>query len=259
MVKIAEVIEKIEEFAPISLAESFDNCGVKIGNIEQDVRGILVTVDTNVDAINEAVKNNCNLILEHHPSIWVPLKSLDISKPLNYSLLEAYRHNVVIYSAHTNVDYAVGGLNDYVAKKIGLKDIVYCSDYTSARIGKLSEYKSLKDFTKYISEVFQDDNAICIGEPNKLIKTVAIINGSGGTEKNILETYNYGADVLITSEVKHSVARLAKDLGYAIIQIGHFASEAGFMSLMKNVINESFPEITVLQSQKVINPINRRE
>ena len=105
MVKIADVIQKIEEFAPLFLAEDFDNCGLKIGDASREVTGVLVTVDTDLSVVQEAKETGCNMILEHHPSIWRPLKSIDPVVPLNAALIEAAKNDIAIYSAHTNVDY----------------------------------------------------------------------------------------------------------------------------------------------------------
>ena len=260
MASIAQVIQTIEKFAPKELSESFDNCGLKIGEINNIVTGVLVTVDTNLDVIKEAEEFGCNLIVEHHPSIWQPLRSFDLKLPLNQAILEAGKNNIAIYSAHTNVDYTTDGLNDIVAASMGLGDVRPVGDYSSARIGSLKKDASLKDYAILLSKVFDDDNISVVGDLNKNIKNVAVINGGGGgCIDSILDTFNAGADVFVTGDVKHSVARLAKDLGYGIIQVGHFTSEKAFLPLMKKVINKEFPDLNVIESEIIGSPYNRRE
>lgn len=260
MVKIANVIRTIEKFAPLELSESFDNCGLKIGDVNNEVTGVLITVDTNCDVVAEATEKGCNLIIEHHPSIWQPLRSIDQNLPLNKAIIEAAKGDIAIYSAHTNVDYTEGGLNDFVAYKIGLNDVMNVGDHSSARIGSLQNATTLKEYAKTVSRILDDDNVSVIGDLNKIIKRVAVINGGGGGSSDfVMDTYNAGVDVFITGDVKHSVARLAKDLGYAIIQVGHFTSEAFFMPLMKKVINNDFPDLSVERSEKIGSPYNRRE
>lgn len=259
MAKIAEAIKIIEEFAPLELAEDFDNCGLKIGGIDNELSGILLTVDTNADVVREAAKNKCNLIIEHHPSIWKPLKAIDSRVPLNNALLEAAKSDIAIYSAHTNVDYTENGLNDFVAKKMGLLSVRYIGKPSSARIGELKEAVTLAEYTKKLSKLLDDDNVIAVGDLNRKIKNVAVINGGGGGNPDYLwETYNAGADVFVTAEVKHSVARLAKDLDYAIIQFGHYASEADFITLVREVLEKLLKNVPIFGSESITNPYNKR-
>ena len=260
MVSIKQVINSIEKFAPLELAESFDNCGLKIGNLDEEVTGVLITVDTNVDVVNEAYEKGCNLIIEHHPSIWTPLKSIDVNLPLNKALIEAAQKNIAIYSAHTNVDYTVGGLNDHVAEKIGLKDVKCVSGYSSARIGSIDDVVTIKEYARKLSTLFNDDNISIVGDLNKKISKVAVINGGGGGHSDfIIDAFNSGADVFVTAEVKHSVARLAKDLNYVIIQVGHFSSEKDFLPLIKQVLNKVFSTLNVSMAEKIDSPYNRRD
>lgn len=262
MVKIAEVIASIERFAPLELAESFDNCGLKIGNINDEATGVMATVDTNIDVVREAERKGCNLIIEHHPSIWQPLRSFDLDLPLNQALLEAGKKGIVIYSAHTNIDYTEGGLNDTVAADLGLRGVKPILGHSSARIGELNYNApvTLKEYAKIVAKIFDDDNVSVVGDLNKIIRTVAVINGGGGgSADTIMDTMRAGADVFVTGDVKHSVARLAKDLGYAIIQVGHFTSEAAFATLVKEVIKKDFPDLSVNGSEIIGSPYNRRE
>lgn len=257
MVKIADVIKLIEKFAPPELAEDFDNCGLKIGNVNEACTGVLVTVDTNEEVVWEAKRKNCNLIIEHHPSIWKPLKSLDMEVPLNKMLVAAAKADISVYSCHTNVDYTAGGLNDYVAEKIGLKNVRTVNGVSSARMGEITS-TTLKDFAKTLQTILDDDNISTVGNPDKLIKKVAVINGGGGNADNLWETYKAGADIFVTAEVKHSVARLAKDINYAIIQFGHYTSEVFFNDLMKKIIKNGEPDLSVISAESIGNPFNKR-
>lgn len=260
MVTVKNVLDVIEEFAPKSLAAEYDNPGLKIGDENSELRGILVTVDTNEAVIAEAVEKDCNLIIEHHPSIWKPLRGLDNRIPLNRTLIAAAKNDIAIYSAHTNVDFTDGGLNDFVAEKIGLTDVVTIDGLQSARIGKVAFDKgiTLREYAKYIAEIFNDDNVITVGNLDKRISKVAVINGAGGNEYDTWSTFDAGADVFVTSEVKYNVTRLAKDLGYAIIQVGHFESEAFFMPLIKKVLQNKLTDTPIYTAESIRSSYNRR-
>lgn len=258
MATIKDAIGIIEEFAPLSLSADFDNCGLKIGDINAKLRGVLVTVDTNIDVVQEAKDKNCNLIIEHHPSIWGALKSIDNKIPLNKTLIEAAKSDIAIYSAHTNVDYAVGGLNDCVAELLGLDNVRVISDYSSARIGEFSGKITLRELAKRVAVILDDDNITTVGDLNREIKTAAVINGGGGHSEFLWEAYNAGADIFITGEVKHSVARLAKDLNYAIIQFGHYSSEVYFTKLIEKVLSDKLKDIRVEEAKTIGSPFNKR-
>ena len=259
MVTGKDVINVIESFAPLSLAGEYDNCGLKIGNVDRAVTGVLVTVDTDLSVVREAKRKGCNFILEHHPSIFRPLRAIDEKVPLNATLLEAAKNEMVVYSAHTNVDFTTGGLNDTVAKEMGLTDISYVEDPSSARIGVLPKPCSLRKYARYLATLFDDDNVSVVGDLEKLVQKVGVINGGGGgSEDGGWETFRNGCDVFVTGDVKHNVARLAKDLDYAIIQVGHFSSERAFMPLMKEVIQNTIADMPVFCAESIGSPYNRR-
>lgn len=260
MVTVKNALDVIEEFAPKSLAAEYDNPGLKIGDANSVLRGILITVDTNEAVITEAVENGCNLIIEHHPSIWKPLRGLDNRIPLNRTLIAAAKNDIAIYSAHTNVDFTIGGLNDYVAEMMGLTDVDTIDGLQSARMGNVTFNKEimLREYVKYISEVFDDDNVITVGNLDKKVSKVAVINGAGGNEDDVWATFNAGADVFVTSEVKYNVTRLAKDLDYAIIQVGHFESEAFFMPLIKKVLQNKLSDTPIYAAESIRSAYNRR-
>ena len=257
MAKIKEIIEYIETWAPLSLQADFDNCGLKLGETEKDVTGILVTLDTNECVVKEAIEKNCNLIIEHHPSIFRAVKKLDYSLPLVKAMALAIANNITIYSSHTNVDFCDGGLNDYVAKQMGLHNIHYISGPSDPRIGTLEKETTLRDYAKELSNIFNDKLIRTIGDLDKKIKTVAVVNGGGGSsEEDVLLAMREKADVFVTGDVKYNVARLSKDANYAIIQFGHYDSEQGFMPLMANKITQAFPNVTIHQATTLLNPYN---
>lgn len=256
MVKIAEIISLIENFAPLSLQADFDNCGLKLGNLSNTVDGIMVTLDTNYEVIEEALDNHCNLIIEHHPLIFTPIKKLDFNLPSTKALHLAIKNDIALYSAHTNIDFCKNGLNDYVAKQMGLSNI-YNISADSPRIGYLSECTTLKEYTEYLKTLFKDNNITTIGNLNKPIKKVAVINGGGGSDINdVIIAMNCGADVFITGDIKYHVARFAKDSNYAIINIGHYNSEQGFSKLISKLIQNKYSSIPIYETTKLTNPYN---
>lgn len=257
MAGVIDIYKAIDAFAPFSLQADYDNSGMKLGYQDTEVTGVLVTLDTTFGVIMEAQAKGCNVIVEHHPVIWTPLREIDPTYPPSKCLLNAARFDIAIISAHTNVDFADGGLNDYAARCAGLTDIKPLSDRTSARIGKLEKPLSLGEYARYLGRVFDEKNIKTVGNLSKIIKKAAIINGGGGSDTQaLIDTRNASCDVFITSDVKHNVARLAKELNYAIIELSHHASEAGFMPLMSGVLKAAFPNINIFETTVLENPYN---
>jgi len=121
--KISQVIETLEEYAPPDLQESFDNSGLQVGDSSQPVKGILLCLDVTEAVLNEARDLDCNLIISHHPLLFKPLKRLTGKTYIERCVIKACKNDLVIYSAHTNLDNAQGGVNFRLAEKLGLQNV----------------------------------------------------------------------------------------------------------------------------------------
>ena len=121
--KISQIIETLEDFAPLVLQEGFDNSGLQVGDISQQVKGVLLCLDVTEEVLDEAMELDCNLIISHHPLLFKPIKKLTGKTYIERCVIKACKNDLVIYAAHTNVDNASGGLNFYLAEKLGLQNL----------------------------------------------------------------------------------------------------------------------------------------
>ncbi len=121
--KLQEIIDKIEAFAPLALQESFDNCGLLVGRRDAEIAGALLCLDVSEAVIDEAARLGYNLIISHHPLIFKGLKSLTESNEVERCVAQAIRHNIAIYASHTCMDSANGGVNFRMAQKLGLQNV----------------------------------------------------------------------------------------------------------------------------------------
>ncbi len=121
--KIKEVIGALERFAPLPLQDGFDNAGLQIGLTEAEATGALLCLDVTEAVVDEAVTLGYNLIVSHHPLIFKGYKSITGRDYVERCILKAIRNDIAIYSAHTNLDNAPGGVNFKIAEKIGLENI----------------------------------------------------------------------------------------------------------------------------------------
>ena len=123
MQKIKDILTSLENLAPSSYQESYDNAGQIVGDKNAIVSGVLVTLDVTEAVVYEAVSKNCNLIIAHHPIVFKGLKKLTGSNYVERTVLAAIKNDVAIYAIHTNLDHVIKGVNSKIAEKIGLKNI----------------------------------------------------------------------------------------------------------------------------------------
>ena len=124
MTKISDITKSLEEWAPLSYAESFDNVGLLVGDKQTEVTGVLVTLDTLETTLEEAIAKNCNLIVSFHPIIFSGMKKLNGSNYVERVVIKAIQHNIAIYAIHTALDNCFTGVNakicDVLARHISL-------------------------------------------------------------------------------------------------------------------------------------------
>lgn len=121
--KIKEIVSALERFAPLPLQDGFDNAGLQIGLTDAEATGALLCLDVTESVIDEAIAMGYNLIISHHPLIFKGYKSITGKDYVERCILKAIKNDIVIYSAHTNLDNAPGGVNFKIAEKIGLKNV----------------------------------------------------------------------------------------------------------------------------------------
>lgn len=121
--RIKEVVRALEQWAPPILQEEYDNCGLQTGDPEVEVGEALLTLDCTEEVVAEAVRNNCGLIIAHHPVIFKGLKSLTGRNDVERTILAAIRANVAIYAIHTNLDNVMDGVNGEIAARLGLRPL----------------------------------------------------------------------------------------------------------------------------------------
>lgn len=120
--KLKELCEKLEEWAPLAYQESYDNSGLIVGNRSQEVSGVLVSLDCVEDVVEEAIKRNCNVVVSHHPIVFKGLKSLTGKNYVERTVLKAIKNDIALYAIHTNLDNINTGVSKMMADRIGLED-----------------------------------------------------------------------------------------------------------------------------------------
>lgn len=118
--QVKDFVQLFEEFAPLNLQESYDNSGLLIGSHTALVTSVLVTIDITEAVVKEAIDNNCNLIISHHPLIFKGVKRITGENETQRCIIKLIQNNIAVYAAHTNFDNIINGVNSKIADKLGL-------------------------------------------------------------------------------------------------------------------------------------------
>lgn len=224
---LKELIAVLEEIAGSSLAESWDNVGLMVGDPGQDVRGVLVALDASEAIMAEAASHGCNVLVTHHPLIFQPLTSIRTDQVAGRLVARALAQQVAVVSCHTNLDKVIGGVSDALASGLDLQNCrVLAAEDDGIGFGRLGNLRSEMVFSEFLDLllVALDLPAVRVaGVVPERLSSVAVCGGSGS--ELAVTAMESGAQVFITGEVKHSTARWAEDAGFCIIDAGHFSTE----------------------------------
>lgn len=223
---VKDVVDYLETRFPKSLALDFDEkrIGLVIGSYNIEVKNILLTLDLNLEVVEEAIKKNANLIISHHPYLFEPLYKIDFDSPKGKVIRKMFEHNISLYSMHTNLDTGSGGVNDCLAKKLFLSEVKVINDEVAKgnllRYGKI-EVQTVREYALKIKKSLNLSGLRVYGDLDKVIEKVGVIGGSGAHDEDIDNAIKVGCDCYVTGEVKLNNAQYAKDLGLVIIEVKH--------------------------------------
>jgi len=345
MISCQTLIQILEKWAPKKLALDWDNPGLAIGDLSGEISSVLLTLTVTSESVKFAVENNYEMIIAHHPLFFRPLKSLRKDTPLGEIVYNAIKNDIVIYSAHTNLDIAGGGINDILADLLNLERIQvlrptyreklnklvvfvpkgyedavrnamcdagaghignysHCTfntggtgtfmplagtnpfigeqyklekadevrietivpesiqkivinamikahpyeevaydiypldnsgkEFGLGRIGHIKEPTTLREFCNDVKEKLDISYLKVSGDFDKTISKVAICGGAGADL--IQAAAFFGADVLVTGDIKYHDALDAKKLGLAVIDAGHFGTEKIILPVLKDYL-----------------------
>lgn len=152
---VADIIEAMETFAPIWLAEEWDNVGIQIGQTDWPVRNIWVALDPSPRVVREACNHNIDLLITHHPLIFKPLRSINFKTTIGSIIQMAAQQQLAIFTAHTNLDNATDGLNDILSHRIGLKNLNVLGTAMAMKSYKLVVYVPVEYEQKILKNIFE--------------------------------------------------------------------------------------------------------
>lgn len=234
-----ELIQKIEAYAPTTLAWERDAIGIQIGDGTQEIHRVMTTLDVLPAVVDEAIEKGVDFIFAHHPVMFRPAKNLDLSDPQNRMYAMLIKHDIVVYAAHTNLDAAKDGLNDWLAKAFDIHEtqpLLANADGETGlgRIGELPEAMTVSDYAAVIRDVCGVPTVrVIANDLSRRIKRIAVLGGDGGKEYAVAQAA--GADAYVTSDVYYHVGHSILMDDFVVIDPDHHMEALATSEMVKLV------------------------
>ena len=258
-----QIIDVMEQIAPRHLAEEWDNVGLLVGRADAEISTALIALDVLDAVIDEAIKHGANAIITHHPVIFSPISRINDASPAGRRLLRLIENKIAVYSAHTNLDAADGGVNDTLFDTLGLIQKEFICEgrpgVFGGRAGKLSVSMTLSQFAKHVQKCLRLDTISFCGDAHAGVNKIGIAAGGTANIDFFKAVKRAGCDTFVTSDIKFTMARAAADMGLNLVDATHFASENIFASALKGQLAVALPGLQLIVSQvdgQVFNTIS---
>lgn len=256
MATVADILNFVEHLAPRYMKCDWDNVGLLCGRKDREVKKILVALDPFRSVIEEAIEIGADCIVTHHPLIFRnPLMAVNEDSETGRCVLTLMEHGIAAINAHTNYDLAPDGVNDVLARTLGLQNIEVINpegedaqgrSYGLLRCGTVGEI-ALKAFLVGVKEHL-DCHGLRYVDTGKPVRKVAVGGGSCADEMH--DALAAGCDTFVTADVKYNQFRTAYELGLNLIDAGHFHTENPSMLPLAEKLRGEFPGVQVVFSEK---------
>lgn len=248
-------LKTLEAWAPLSYAEEWDNCGLQVGRRDKQIGKVMIALTPGEAAVQAAIDAQADLLLTHHPMIFKPTKSVTTDNVLGQSIIKLIQHDINLYCAHTNLDMAVGGVNDVLAKALQLNNVAILEhiteEYGIGRVGDLPEPMALEQFLTATAHQLECSHLSYQGDLHKTVQRVALCGGSGISYLKAAQ--KAGADVYVTGDMKYHDAQLASELGICVIDAGHFGTEKHIVKALAEFVQTQGLEAIVFAEKDYLS------
>jgi len=258
--KIRDLTEHLETIAPLHLQESYDNAGLLTGKFEWDITGVMISLDATEAVIDEAIANECNVVVSHHPIIFSGLKKVNGYHYIERSIIKAIKHDIAIYAIHTNLDNVLkNGVSMEMCKRLELDNVQILAKKDNpsleaglGAIGLLPEAMSPMDCLQYIKDKMKTNTIRHTALLDRNIEKVAVCGGSGASF--LPHAIRQGADLYISADFKYHEF-FDSDDEIIIADIGHYESEQFTIDLLYEILKEKFSNFALFCTTVTTNPI----
>lgn len=269
MISGTTLIRRFEQFASPQLAEKWDHVGLQVGNPDRPLRRLMTTLDVRPETVAEAIDQQVDFIFAHHPVMFHPARNLDTRDPQNKMYADLLAHHITVYAAHTNLDTANGGMNDWLAAKLGLTncqplvpagtDPITGAPVGMGRVGTFNGQMHPREFADHCRNRFRVAGVRLVNHPadqSKEIHRVAVLGGAG--QDFYAAAVKLGADAYVTGDVSYHFAHDMLASHLTVVDPGHHIEavcEHQLAKLFKRWQAENAGwEFTVIENQLNTDP-----
>lgn len=247
MITVSDIINTMEKWAPPSTMSEGDNVGLLVGRKDAPVQNVLIALEVDSAVIDEAIRCKADLIVCHHPIIYYPpLKSVTDQGYVSNWILRLIEHGIAVYAAHTNLDWAQGGVCDTLAKTVGIFNLQPMEN-NEGRCGEITPMP-LKEFAQHVKDSLGCPAVKYVGEPDRIINKVGVVSGGGGDYMD--SAAKMGCDLFLSADFKYHQAQKAQEIGLCLIDVGHFETENGIIYPIANLLKKEYNNISVFTSER---------
>lgn len=244
-IKVRDIYDFLNEYAPFSTQEEWDNSGLTVGSFEKEVSRIFVALDVTKKTIDEAKNWGADLVITHHPMIFTPISQVTD----DMTVYDAVISGMSFIASHTCLDKAVGGVNTCLAEAVGIKNVTDTED-EFLKIGEI-EATSADKFAEHLKKSL--GGSVSYTDSGKAITKVAFCSGGGGDFVALAK--KIGADAFLTGEAKHHEFLLSEDIGISLFAAGHYETENIVCEKLKEALLKEFSNQVEINVSGSENPI----
>jgi len=253
---VNDVYKCLNKLAPVDMKMDSDNVGFLVGCGESKVTKVLVALDITNDVISESIEHDVRLVISHHP-MFFSLKSVTDSDLTGRKIVRMLENGMSAICMHTNLDAARGGVNDALAKAVGIadgRDAELLTDdtrlasgevYSMGRVGYLKSPCSMQEYLKTLKQSL-GTNGLRYYDAGREVYKVAVVGGSGGDMFH--HVLRHGCDTFVSADIKYHVFLEAKELGVNLIDADHFCTENLVIPVIAEKLSVAFPHIQTMVS-----------
>lgn len=259
MATVLDICSYLEQLAPTSLAETWDNVGLLLGRRNRPVERLMTCLTLTAPVSAEAVERQVHMIVTHHPILFRATKKITDATEEGRILLQLAEAGIAVYSPHTAFDSAARGINQQLAENLGLQQIQplrlvsEAANSGAGRVGVLEKHMDRDEFLQKIALTVQKSSLEVCWHKDQVVKQVAV--ACGAAAEFLDDAIRAGCDTFLTGEARfHSVLE-AQSRGINLILTGHFASERPGIEQLAKEIAHQFPEIECFPGDNDCDPL----
>lgn len=256
--RVRDITDVIEAFAPLSIQEKWDNSGLCIGSPDQEVRGVMVGFDCTPELVDETIAAGADMIITHHPLIFSGVKKISPDDPVGSAIMKAVSAGIAVYAAHTTADKVLDGVSGAMARRLGLSDVSVLDvdgDGTGlGAVGDLPSAVTAAQAVEMVKKAFSLKMVRCSRLIDAPVRRIAMCGGSGSS---LIEAAKAsGAQLYLCGDISYHHFFTSGD--FMLMDIGHFESEVDIVSILFSILRKNFPNFAIYMSTDIekSNPIN---